>query len=435
MPILSHRSFPRAILHIDGDSFFASCEVTKNPALCGKPVVTGKERGICSSMSYEARARGVRRAMRLSEIKRICPDVIILPSDYETYSLYSERMYEIVRRYTPDVEEYSIDECFADLTGMRQVNHMSYEDMAAAIKHDVEKELGMTFSIGLSVNKVMAKVASKWNKPSGLTIIRGKDIHLFLEKTRVEKIWGIGPNTSMHLNKLGIVTALDFAMKTTDWVKASFTKPMQEIHFELRGEFVYSLSIGTKHDYASISKTRTFTPPSIDKEYVFSQLSKNIENACIKLRRHHLFTKRIAFFLKTQSFNYYGLEIKLSHSVCIPEEIIRVVRQQFDHVYRKGSLYRATGITLMDLGHDDLQTADLFGQSVKIQSVNKIYDAIDRVDTRYGKHTVFLGSSFRAMTQPGHYGDRGDKSERSKKVLKGENARQRIGIPYLGVVK
>lgn len=127
----------RSILHIDGDSFFASCEVAKNPALRGKPVVTGKERGIASSMTYEAKARGVSRAMSLRDILKICPDAIILPSDYETYSLYSKRMYEIVRRYTPEIEEYSIDECFADLTGMRRINNMSYQKMAECIKHDL----------------------------------------------------------------------------------------------------------------------------------------------------------------------------------------------------------------------------------------------------------------------------------------------------------
>ena len=123
-------SFPRAILHVDGDAFFVACEVAKNPALRGKPVVTGGERGIASAMSYEAKRRGITRAMRISEMKKICPDVIILPSDYETYSLYSMRMYAIVRRYTPAVEEYSIDECFADLTGLRRSLRMSYEEMA-----------------------------------------------------------------------------------------------------------------------------------------------------------------------------------------------------------------------------------------------------------------------------------------------------------------
>src|SRR5437868_5232300 len=92
------RSFPRAILHVDGDSFFASCEVAKNPSLRGKAVITGKERGIVSAATYEAKRKGVKRGMRLFEVRQICPDAIILPSDYETYSLFAQRMYDIVRR-------------------------------------------------------------------------------------------------------------------------------------------------------------------------------------------------------------------------------------------------------------------------------------------------------------------------------------------------
>ncbi len=443
MPILSHYSFPRAILHIDGDSFFASCEVAKNPAFKGKPVVTGKERGIASSMSYEAKARGVKRAMRLSEIRRICPDVIILPSDYETYSLYSRRMYEIVRRYTEAVEEYSIDECFADLTGMRRPNNMSYEDMAIKIQHSLVTELGMTFSVGLSVNKVIAKLASKWRKPDGLTIIPGKDIHLYLAKLPVGKIWGIGPNTSAYINKIlkpllhggeGFVTALDFAIKDADWVKEHFTKPIQEIHAELNGNFVYELTLGEKHDYASVSKTRTFTPPSMEKEFIFSQLSKNIENACIKLRRHDLFTRRVAFFLKTQEFRYHGLEIKLVQGVSAPQEIISAIRDKFNIVYRPKVLYRATGIALMDLSHENAETIDLFGNSERIEKVHKILKAMDDIDIRYGKHTVFLGSSLKAVNEPAHQNGRGDHSERSKNILKGESARKRIGLPFIGKV-
>jgi len=117
--------FPRAVLHIDGDAFFASCEQARDPALRGRPVITGLERGIASSMSYEAKARGVTRAMPLHEIRRLIPDAVILPSDYETYSLLSKRFFDVVRRWTPDVEEYGIDECFADLTGLRRMHHAS----------------------------------------------------------------------------------------------------------------------------------------------------------------------------------------------------------------------------------------------------------------------------------------------------------------------
>ena len=433
MPLLI-RSFPRAILHVDGDSFFASCEVAKDPSLKGKPVITGKERGLASSMSYEAKARGVTRAMKLSEIKKICPDAIILPSDYETYSLYSERMYEIVRRYTPEIEEYSIDECFADLTGLRRPNKQSYEEMAEAIKRDLDSELGMTFSVGLAVNKVTAKIASKWKKPSGLTFIPGYDLHRFLEKLPVSKIWGIGSQTSNYLNKLGIITALDFAKKEKEWVRSHFSKPFQEIHLELNGEFVFPLTIGEKHNYASISKTRTFTPTSTDREFIFSQLSKNVENACIKIRRHDLFTKKISFFLKTQEFRYCGLELQLSHEVCIPEEILRPIRDRFDTVFRSDTSYRATGIVLMELGHRGMVTNDLFGGSISVEKITAIHRAADQVSAKYGKHSVFLGSSFKAMNSDAHLGDRGDLAWRKKSRLKGESARRRIGIPFLGKV-
>ena len=210
-PPLTLHAFPRAILHIDGDAFFASCEQSRNPHLQGKPVIIGKERGIVASMSYEAKARGVTRGMRLFEVRRVCPDAAILPSDYETYSLLSVRLFAIVRRYTPDVEEYSIDECFADLAGLHRPLRMSYLKIAERIKKELDAELGFTFSVGLAPNKVVAKIASKWQKPSGLTAIPGRELHRYLAKLPVQNVWGIGPNTTAFLQKHGIQTALEYA--------------------------------------------------------------------------------------------------------------------------------------------------------------------------------------------------------------------------------
>ena len=425
-------SFPRAIIHVDGDSFFVSCEIAKNPALRGKPVVTGSERGIASAMSYEAKARGITRAMKVSEMKRICPEIIILPSDYETYCLYSKRMYDIVRRYTPQVEEYSIDECFADITGLRRSHHSSYEEIAKSIKHDLETELGITFSLGLGPTKVLAKVGSKWKKPAGLTVIPARDAHLFLEKLSAGDIWGIGPQTSAFLAKHGIHTALDFATRPFEWVQRNLTKPHHEMWHELRGTAVMELTLGEKHDYQSISKTKTFTPPSKDKEFVFSQLSKNIENACIKARRHSLATREVSFFLKTQDFRYSGRTIALSRATALPQEILALVRELFDVVYRPNTLYRATGVVLSKLGENTNSQMDLFGAAMKAETVSEIYKAIDTLSEKYGKHTVFLGSSLTALTRPSHHTARGIKSQRSENIFKGETKRQRLRIPMLG---
>jgi DNA polymerase-4/DNA polymerase V len=203
----------------------------------------------------------------------------------QTYSLLSQRMFAIVRRYTPDVEEYSIDECFADLTGLRRPLRMSYEDMAQQIKKDLDTELGFTFSVGLGPNKVLAKIGSKWEKPSGLTVIPGRRIHVFLQEYPVEKIWGIGAQTAALLAKRGVRTALQFARRPEVWVKKTLTKPFHEIWQELNGQCVLELETEVKHNYQSIQKFKTFTPSSHDRGFLFRS-SKNIENACIAVRRY-----------------------------------------------------------------------------------------------------------------------------------------------------
>lgn len=427
-------SYSRAIIHIDGDAFFASCEQARNPAWQGKPVICGKERGIAASMSYEAKARGVTRAMRLFEIKRLCPDAIILPSDYETYSLLSKRFYAIVRRYTSEVEEYGVDECFADITGLQQVYKMSYEKIALEIKRAIDTELGFTFSVGLAPNKVLAKVGSKWKKPSGFTAISARDAYLFLKDLPTEKIWGIGPATAALLLKYGKRTAFDFASSSEAWVKYNFSKPFYEIWQELNGQSVSSLNLEPKTDYASIQKTKTFTPASNDRNFIFSQLSKNIENACIKARRYHLAASEAYIFLKTQDFNYFGLELRFSRATSVPLDMIKSAREIFDQIYSSVKQYRASGIILTKLGAENRQP-DLFGSFVKVEKFMKIYRGIDQLAARYGKHTVFLGTSWEAQKFGAHQAERGDDPERQKNLLPGETKRQRLGIPmWLGKV-
>src|SRR3954464_7846804 len=129
--------FPRAIIHIDGDAFFASCEIAQNEKYRGKPVVVGKEKGIAVAISYEAKAQGVSRGMLMGDIRKICPNVIILSSHYDLYKIYSRRMYAIARRHSPVVEEYSVDECFVDITQSKE----NFETMARKIKTDLERDL------------------------------------------------------------------------------------------------------------------------------------------------------------------------------------------------------------------------------------------------------------------------------------------------------
>jgi len=430
---LTVSNWPRAILHLDADAFFASCEQAVHPELRGRPVITGKERGIVAAASYEAKARGVTRGMRLFEARKVCPDAVILPSDYETYSLFSVRMFEVLRRFSPDVEEYSIDEAFVDLTGLRRVNHGPYELIARKMQETVERETGLSVSIGVSLSKVLAKIGSKHRKPHGITVLPGRDLHVFLEKLPLEKVWGIGPNTAAYLAKLGIRTALEFARKDENFVRKHCSKPYQEIWNELSGRSVYPVTTSPKTGYQTISKAKTFTPPSDDEGFIFAQLSKNLENACIKARRYRLAATRMVLFLRRQDYSDTGVEVRLSSPTAFPSELMAGLREGFLKLYRPGTPYRQTGVILAGLVPGDAIQHDLFDDVVKIEKMTRIYQAVDALSEKFGKHAVQHASSLPAKLQAQHEGERGDAPERRVLLFRGENARQRLRLPMLHI--
>jgi nucleotidyltransferase/DNA polymerase involved in DNA repair len=429
--LFSLYSWPQAILHIDGDAFFTSCEEAIHPELRGKPIIAGGERGIVACASYAAKNMGVKRGVPLHEARKMCPGLIVLPSDYETYSLFSRRMFNIMRRFTPQVEEYSIDEAFADITGMRRALRASYETIAVNIKNAIAKELGITVSVGLSLTKVLAKVASKHQKPNGFTLIPGRMIAKYLEHLPVEKIWGIGHATTSYLNKLGVRTALEFARLSEDIVRRRFTKPGVEIWKELRGESVYEVCPQEKSTYASISKTRTFSPPSNNADYLFAQLMRNLESACIKARRYNLAAKRIMAFLKLNNFEYAGREIRLNRPSVYPMELSVELRNLFDDMYRPEGVYRATGVVLMELAPDSKIQYTLFEDTLRAERVRDVYKVMDEVSEKYGKHSLHLGASH--FIEAAGKGKRGEPTVREQTQFLGETRRRHLGFPIIHI--
>ena len=429
--IFKFSSWPRAIVHIDGDAFFTSCEEAIHPELRGSRSLPEANAVLWPARAIAAKNIGIKRGVPLHEARKICPGLIILPSDYETYSLFSRRMFSIMRRFTPDVEEYSIDEAFADITGMRRALHSSYEDIALQMKKKIERELGITVSVGLSITKVLAKVASKYQKPAGMTVIKGRDIAQYLNNLPVEKIWGIGPATTNYLAKLGIRTALAFAQLPEKTVRKKFTKPGVEIWQELRGDSVYPVTSEEKSSYASISKTKTFTPPTSDADYLFAQLMRNMESACIKARRYALAPKKIEVFLKKQNFDSAGSEAALSRPCACPLEFSDVVRDLFDACYHPCELYRATGVILLDLVADGNLQYTLFDNSVQAEKIKDLYDVADELGQKFGKHTVHLGSSH--LIEKRGKGRRGVPTTREQTQLRGETKRRHLGLPLIHV--
>lgn len=386
----------RAILHIDVDSFFASCEQAINPKLIGKPVVVGADRGIATAFSYEAKKRGVHRGMTLREIKTVCPDVILMPGDYEAYTLFSKRLFAIMRRFTNEVEEYSIDEGFIDITGLDKTENMSYGEIARTIKKTIQKELNLTVSVGLAPTKVLAKLASTASKPNGFGTITQKDLPEYLRDFLVDKIWGVGRNTAEYMRRLSIFTAYDFAIKPLGFIKENFTKPHQDIWYELNGESVYAVIAEEKQTYASISKTSTFENGRSDKTIVYAELVKNIENACAKARNHDLVAGKVSIFLKSESFNIQALEINLERATAFPVDILASIKPLFESLYQPGIGYRATGIVLSNL-HDAcaIQT-NLFESTDTITTLESVYKAVDQLAAKFGKHTVHSATTLKA---------------------------------------
>lgn len=387
----------KVIFHIDGDAFFVGVEIAKNPKLKGLPVVTGEERGIVSALSYEARALGVVRGMPIFKLKQKFPHIIILPGDYRAYVEYSGKMFEIVRRYAYGVEEYSIDECFADFTGLDRTLKKSYVEIAEQIKKEINDELGVSVSIGLAPTKVLAKVASNWVKPNGLTEILPSNISTFLAKVPVKKIWGIGPKTADKLTSSGLNTALDFSSKDLAWVERYFSKPYVTIWKELNGVSLMDVDVEKKTIYSSIQKTRSFHPQTNDKTFLWSHLSKHIEDACAKARYYELTPKKMSIFLKTKDFEYVTSSITLPTPSNSPEILNALAHTALEKIHKKGIMYRTTGVTLEDLMPNFISQKDLFGGTMKADKFQEIHKQIDSLEDKLGKRVVHLGSTQSAL--------------------------------------
>jgi DNA polymerase-4/DNA polymerase V len=430
-PFLLH-AWPNVIVHIDGDAFFASCEQSIHSELKGKPVITGAERNIVASMSYEAKALGIKRATAIWEAKKICPGVVVLPSDYETYSLISKRMFSILRRFTPVVEESSIDEGFADIKGLRRLYRTGYDGIAATIQSTIEQELDLTVSVGVSLTKTLSKLAAKYKKPRGLTSVSGRHVHEFLQKIPVGDVCGIGPNTTALLSKRGVTTAFDYATRPEAWVKQLLGKTGVELWRELRGEMVYGLNTEKKESYQTISKTKTFTPPSTSYDYIKAQLFRNAESAFMKLRRYKQRVGRIIIYLRTQDFKHCGLEGDLNRHVISPQEAFAFIEEMLRAVYAPDVLYRATGVALTRLEDDGAVQFDLFEDPVRMVAMRRLAQGIDEINKLFGKHTVFSGQGL-FLRQNGNVPVQNEGRhavpERKKKLLPGETARQRLNIP------
>lgn len=384
-------------LHVDGDSFFVACELTTHPELRGRPVIVGADRGIAVAMSQEAKKLGVTRGMPVFKIKKLFPEVVILPHHFPLYQDIADKLQQILLSYFEKVEEYSIDECFA-LVEPHIVKYFGGEqNLLSEIKTEIEKTLGVTYSLGIGRTKALSKLASKLEKPRGVvTLVSKKDEVRALKATSIDDIWGIGGRTIPRLRNMGLRTAYDFAHFPKERLRKHFSKPLLVLQRELLGEPILEVESNIDpRSQKSIQSTATFRPASIDREVIWREIAENAEYACQSARELRLFTNKVSFFVKTSEFQYYFDEVKLGDYTADPGDILNALEPKLLKILPKQKHIRSTGVVLHNLLRTEEVPRDLFGGQEKAFKRLAVEEALDKVRKKYGTKIIRRVSSIR----------------------------------------
>ena len=225
---------PRRILHIDMDAFYAAVEQRDRPELRGRPVAVGgspESRGVVAAASYEARAHGVRSAMPMSQAVRICPELTVVSPDFARYRAVSARVFALYREVTPLVEPLSLDEAYLDVTENTWAEPLGME-VAKRLKAAIVEATQLTASAGVAPNKFLAKIASGWKKPDGLTVVAPERVESFLQQLPVDALWGVGPVTARRLKEHGIERLVDVRRASPELLRSvvgSMADPLRKL--------------------------------------------------------------------------------------------------------------------------------------------------------------------------------------------------------------
>ncbi len=294
----------RIILHLDMDSFYASVEVRENPGLQGKPVVVGADpkqgagRGVVMTASYEARRFGIRSAMPITRAWHLCPDAIFLPPRMQLYARVSGEIMASLRLLEFPLEQVSIDEAFLDIRPVG--SFASAEKLAAQIKAAIARENGLTCSIGIGPSKVVAKIASDYKKPDGLTVVAPPEVPGFLAPMPVRKIPGIGKKAEEELQKLGISTIGELAGTEVQILLARFGRSAVGMHNIALG--IDDSEVVERNGPRSVSRETTFEEDTIDPEILSATMEELVQDVFRNLIDEGLRFKTVTVKVRYQGF-------------------------------------------------------------------------------------------------------------------------------------
>ena len=377
----------RVILLLDMDAYFASVEQRSNPSLRGKPIIVcGEGRTVVTTASYEARKYGVKIAMTLPEAKKHCPEVITVYGNPEKYIYTSLRIHKILLEFTDLMEVFSIDECFLDITQLTGQG-FSPQEVSNKIKERLKEEFGLTCSIGIGPNKLIAKLASKMQKPDGLVEIRKEDIPDVFSKLPVEELQGVGVGNKLaeRLKSLGIETAGELGEASISLLTAHFG--IWGYHLRNMGKGRDDSKVGRyseSEQEKSIGHSHTIPRDTWDLTVIKSYLRMLSEKVGVRLREGNLTGRTINLTVRYSDFSAFVRQHSLGCYIKTGFEIYSTSYRIFKNILPLKKAVRLLGVSISNLSVDKKQ---LFLFQC-MEREGKLVETVDAINEKYGDFTV-----------------------------------------------
>ena len=348
--------------HIDLDAFFASVEILDHPEYKGKPLIIGTPgpRHVASTCSYEARKYGVHSAMPMTTALKLCPDAICVPGRMKRYSEVSRNVMSIIRSFAPGFLQVSVDEAFLDLTGMERIYPLPGK-AARKLKEMIKQETGLTVSIGVAASRFIAKLASDYRKPDGLTIVPAGKEELFVDSVGLKKLWGIGSSTLKSLEKRGITT--------TQVLRKYPESELRRIFGESSGEYLYKIARGIdpgiyqgEAKSRSISTEETFYPDVYGYDALDSYLLEMSQEVMFRALEEKKVPRTVGIKLRYGDFSTTSVQITPKRPIYSSSDVYSLSQALLRDRYN-GEGVRLLGIVLSGLySGEDVEQRDFFSE-------------------------------------------------------------------------
>lgn len=382
-----------SIAHMDCDAFYASVEKRDNPALRDQPlIVGGGTRGVVSTCCYLARIHGVRSAMPMFQALKLCPQAVVVKPRMAVYVDVSRQIRTLMEALTPAIEPLSLDEAFLDLTGTERLHGHPPAVTLAKLTHDMETQIGVTGSIGLSHNKFLAKIASDLDKPRGFSIVGMAETQSFLAPKPVRIIWGVGQATQTALDLAGIRTIADLLRWDRADLSARFGQMGDRLFHLARGDDRRRVTRDER--LKSISKETTFFEDTSDPDILDGHLWRLSEQVADRAKAKRLSGRTVTLKLKRGDFQLVTRRHALSDPTQLTDRIYRAAKDLYDHAGTKGP-FRLIGVGISDLAPEDQAdlSPDLLDPDAPKRA--KAERAADAIRARFGPEAIIKGRALR----------------------------------------